>query len=147
MGGTVIVLMAILGVWMSSVQGEEPPKARNPIMEQKLKHAQKVLEGVAIKDFAMIEKNADELIVISQRAEWKAFQTPHYIQHSDAFRRSCETLVQTAKDKNIEGASLAYVQMTLSCVNCHKYVREIRMAGGDLPDLGHGRTVATAYRP
>ena len=29
-----------------------------------------------------------------------------------------------AKAKNIDGATLAYVQLTVNCVNCHKYVRE-----------------------
>ena len=34
-----------------------------------------------------------------------------------------------AKAKNIEGVTLAYFEMTMSCVRCHTYVREIRDAG------------------
>jgi hypothetical protein len=29
-----------------------------------------------------------------------------------------------AKDKNIDGATLAYLRLTMNCVNCHKYVRQ-----------------------
>jgi hypothetical protein len=34
--------------------------------------------------------------------------------------------VKKAKDKNIDGVALAYVDVTLSCVRCHEYVREHR---------------------
>ena len=27
---------------------------------------------------------------------------------------------------DIDGAALAYIQMTLNCVTCHKYVRDVR---------------------
>jgi hypothetical protein len=43
-------------------------------------------------------------------------------------------MVKMAKDKNLDGAALAYVQLTMSCVNCHKYVREIRMTRIDRAD-------------
>ena len=36
-------------------------------------------------------------------------------------------LAQKARDRNLDGAALAYVDLTLACVKCHKYVREVRM--------------------
>jgi hypothetical protein len=42
------------------------------------------------------------------------------------FRRTADTLSKYAKDKNIDGAALTYVELTLSCVKCHKHVRETR---------------------
>ncbi len=33
-------------------------------------------------------------------------------------------MAQQAKEKNIDGAALAYVEMTLVCVKCHEHVRE-----------------------
>jgi hypothetical protein len=123
-----LVCAVSFGLWLSLSEGQEPKKARDLLMQQKLANAQKVLEGVAVKDFDLIEKHADELILLSKKAEWRAFQTPEYIRHSDDFRRNCEQMTKTAKEKNLDGAALAYVQMTMSCVNCHKYVREVRMA-------------------
>ena len=34
-----------------------------------------------------------------------------------------ETLAAKAKDKNLDGATLAYLDMTLSCVACHNHFR------------------------
>jgi hypothetical protein len=33
-----------------------------------------------------------------------------------------------ARQKNLDGAALKYVELSLKCVNCHKYVRGVRMA-------------------
>lgn len=122
------ILTLVSAIWLSQGQGQEPKKGRDLLMQQKLGHAQKVLEGVAVKDFGLIEKHADELILLSKKAEWKVLQTPQYALRSDDFRRNAEAAVKAAKDKNLDGAALAYVQMTMSCVECHKHVREVRMA-------------------
>lgn len=117
-----VMLVATMG-W-----SDEPKRGRDFIMQQKLGSAQKVLEGIAVKDFSMIEKHADELMILSKKAEWLVLKTPEYTRHSDDFRRNVETLGKMAKDKNLDGAALSYVQLTMNCVNCHKYVREVRIA-------------------
>jgi hypothetical protein len=86
-----------------------------------------VLEGVAVKDFDLIVNNAEELVQVSKTAEWKVHKTAQYERYSNDFRRSAETLIEQAKAKNLDGATLAYVDMTLTCVKCHKHVREERM--------------------
>ena len=101
------------------------------LMKKKLTFSQKVLEGIALNDPDIIAKNAQELILISQKAEWLVLQTPQYKLHSNDFRRAAETMVTQAKAKNLDGAALAYVEMTLTCVKCHKHVREVRMARAD----------------
>jgi len=103
--------------------------AEEGIMRQKLTAAQKVLEGLAQRDFDMIEKNASELTRLSRRAEWGVFKTPEYILRSDEFRRNAEGLVKASKEKNLDAATLAYVQLTMDCVKCHNHVRDLRMAG------------------
>ncbi len=118
----------VVGGFAAVGQADDPQRGRDIIMQQKLGHAQKLLEGLAIKDFAIIEKHADELGILSKRAEWLVLKTPEYTRHSDDFRRHCETMSRMAKEKNLDGCALAYVQMTMSCVNCHKYVREVRIA-------------------
>jgi len=123
---TLVVLLVL--VVAGGRTDDEPKRGRDLIMQQKLGSAQKVLEGLAIKDFNMIEKHADELGILSKRAEWLVLKTPEYTRHSDDFRRNAETMSRMAKEKNLDGAALAYVQLTMSCVNCHKYVREVRIA-------------------
>jgi len=119
-------IVLLLGLPVLSGHGEEPRKAE-PLMQRKLKHAQKVLEGLAINDFDKIAENGEELIAISKLAEWKSVKTPRYATYSDEFREIVEKLVKNAKDKNLDGATLAYLEMTSSCVKCHKHVREVRM--------------------
>jgi hypothetical protein len=110
---------------------ERKPKGVRDLMQQKLEHSQKVLEGIATANFNAIATHGDELIAISHVAEWKVLKSPRYELHSDDFRRNAEALVKAAKDKNLDAATLAYVDLTLNCVKCHKYVREVRMTRRD----------------
>ncbi|MBX7168395.1 MAG: hypothetical protein K1X74_18815 [Pirellulales bacterium] len=106
----------------------EPNQQVNEFMRKKLAQSQQVLEGLAVEDFSLIASGAKEMGVISQAASWQVLQTPEYVQHSLEFRRVAEELADAAAKKNLDGATLAYVQLTLECVQCHKYVRSVRMA-------------------
>jgi cytochrome c556 len=128
-----LALAAGLAVCLQAVgQKDEPEKkARNVLMQAKLKSAQKVLEGVAVGDFALIERNAEELAIISKKAEWQILKTPDYVRFSEEFRRHADAMGDQAKKRNLDAAALAYVQITMDCVNCHKHVREVRVARGE----------------
>ena len=102
-------------------------------MRIKLKHAKEVLEGLTLEDFDRIQKNGQAMSLLSHEAQWNVIQTPQYMQHSGEFRRATEALAEAAKKKNIDGAALAYMEVTLKCVNCHKYVRRIKVAKADAP--------------
>src|SRR5262245_64600725 len=83
-------------------------KKTEELMRRKLEHSQKVLEGIAVNDFTKIAKNAEELIDISKAAEWRALKTPQYEMYSNDFRRTAETLIKNAKEKNLDAAALNY---------------------------------------
>jgi hypothetical protein len=102
-------------------------KQVSELMRKKLQYAQKLLEGIALNDFDMILKQADGLMQISKEVGWKILKTPRYEVQSNEFRRALETLQENATQKNLDGAALGYVELTLTCVKCHKYVREARM--------------------
>jgi len=99
-----------------------------PFMHAKLKHSQKVLEGLATEDFSLIAKSAQSISLLSQAAQWRVIQTPEYVRRSADFRRDVDALKQAGSDKNLDRATLAYVKVTLSCIDCHKYVRSVRNA-------------------
>ena len=132
------VLLVTVGFPSFTGYGEEqktaddPPKKVRDLMHKKLENSQKILEGIAINDFKLIAKHAEELIDLSKQVEWRVLKTPQYEIHSNQFRRSAETLIKDAKDKNLDAAALTYMEMTLTCVRCHKYVREERMTRLDL---------------
>jgi hypothetical protein len=125
------LLVAAL-VFTLSGHAEEPSKV-NTLMRKKLEHSQKILEGIALNDFDKIARNGEDLIQLSKQAEFMVLKTPQYEVHSNDFRRNAETLVQAAKAKNGDAATLAYMDLTLSCVKCHKHVREVRLGRLDGP--------------
>jgi hypothetical protein len=124
----VAVLLALLALPTLSGHGREPRKDEklNELMQRKLAASQKVLEGIALNDFDRIGKQADELIAVSKQTEWRVLKTPQFELYSNDFRRVADNLVKNAQDKNLDGAALNYVELTLTCVKCHKHVRETR---------------------
>jgi hypothetical protein len=97
-------------------------------MRAKLEHSQKVVEGLTTENYAMIAKHASQMEVLSQEAAWQVLQTPEYRQQSLEFRRATQALREAADKKNLDGAALAYVDVTLKCVRCHQYVRHVKSA-------------------
>src|SRR5262249_1443055 len=110
----------------SALSGADRDKEES-LMRKKLTHSQKVLEGISLGNFKKISVNAEKLLAISKAAEWKADKSARYELYSSEFRRLADMLIDKAKAKDLDGATLAYVEMTLTCVKCHKRVREIKM--------------------
>jgi hypothetical protein len=138
-----LALAALLGS-VTLLSGHNKPRRAEPpsrdrledkkvaeLMQGKLKHSQKVLEGVVVGNFEEIATNAEDLIAISKQAEWRVLKPPQYELRSNDFRRTADELAKHAKDKNLDAAALSYVELTLTCVKCHKYVRETRQVRED----------------
>ena len=126
----VLIVLAALVVWgWHEVQVAQAQQTRlQQLMHKKLTSSQKILEAITLADYKKVEDSAEDLIQISKTAEWFAYKTPRYDLHSNEFRRAAENLIQKAKTKNQDGVLLSYMDLTMSCVRCHTYVREIRDA-------------------
>ena len=85
-----------------------------------------MLDGVVTADFKKVANGGEELIRLAKSETWQLIRSPHYETHSANFIRATEKLVKKAQEKNMDGTALAYVEVTLSCVRCHEYVREHR---------------------
>src|SRR5271165_2880605 len=99
---------------------------RSEFMRRKLEYSKNVLEGLSLEQYDLIEKNAKALKVLSQAAEWEVPMIPNatdYVAMTSEFQRYADELVRCAKQSNIDGATLAYVKLTMNCVQCHKFVR------------------------
>lgn len=94
------------------------------LMRQKLDHAQRLLEALSIADFERIVSHSEELQRISLEARWSQPHSPAYAEYGEDFRSALERVVRAAENQNIDGAALNYVQVVLTCVQCHKVVRE-----------------------
>lgn len=131
---TLVVVLA--GSWQ--LLGEPPQQKKDdrlvPIMEQKLRHTKALLEGLATEDFGQISRNSQALSLLSLESAWNVIVTEEYLKQSNAFRRSLESIRDGAKDASVDRAALGYVDMTIRCVQCHKYVRQNRKNLGDVKE-------------
>jgi len=125
---TCLAVVALCGPFSAKAEEEQGKGKVAKIMQEKLKNAQKILEGIALADYGKITHSAEELIQLTKTEEWYVLKTPRYEMHSNEFARTAEVIIQKAKNKNLDGVTLAYFEMTMSCVRCHQYVREIRDA-------------------
>lgn len=95
-------------------------------MRIKLEHSQKTLEGLARGDFDEIAKHAQAISLLTLDETWMVIQTPEYRERSNEFRRSVDSITAAAKNRNLEAATLAYVDATMKCVTCHQYIRQAK---------------------
>jgi hypothetical protein len=128
----ILFVVAVLGpVFLGfGVRAAAPPKADDvaALMHKKLAYSQKLLEGIALADLDKVGENAKELSLVSQQAQFMVLKTPEYERHANEFRRSLEDIQKGVAKKNLDAATLGYMDMTMNCVRCHKHVREVRIA-------------------
>lgn len=121
-----LATVAVAALAIAGIAADAPPQPDQVavFMRAKLGHAEHVLEGLAVADYEMIERAAQELSLASLDSNWQVLQTEDYVRQSAEFRRACDSLKKAAQEKNLDGATLAWVDVTLKCVQCHKYVRD-----------------------
>ena len=124
---TFFVVTPVLLALGSFVQlGDRESVDATAFMRAKLKQSQKVLEGLVTNSYDTIAENASSLSTLSHDTDWNVIQTAECRRHSDEFRRHTRALIEAAQKKNVAIATLAYIQLTLNCMECHKHVRQIR---------------------
>ena len=117
------LMLALLFAAIPFRSQSEPKVSTKDVMKFKLHHAQRVLEGIATENYEVIADNAKKLKALSQQADWQIRQTTEYQKFTADFARNADSLLKAANNKNVDAATVAYFQMTVSCTTCHKYLR------------------------
>ena len=135
----IIVLLPIIvvaGVWFRAGAAD---RQTEEAMEAKLLYSKALFEGIVTEDYEQVADNANKLHALSQSAGWAIRQSTEYQRFTREFARQATAIEKAANNRNIVGASLAYFQMTMSCVNCHRHMKGSQQAGVDLDKLDEKR--------
>lgn len=92
-------------------------------MERKMRLSKAAFEGIAKGDFDQIRSSARDMKVLSRAEHFVRSKPESYRIQLKLFRFANDELMKSAQSKNIESATLAFNQLTVSCVNCHKIIR------------------------
>jgi cytochrome c556 len=120
----VFAALLVLSVFVSNyAQPREDEKKPSVWMKKKLDYSQEILAGLANEDFKAIATSARAMNDLNQFEKFFRARTPEYREQLQIFDTANKALVRQAEKENLDGATIAFMQLTTSCVNCHKIVR------------------------
>lgn len=94
------------------------------LMRDKLNHMQGVLGGLVTEDFDAVAKESGMLRMIGKAASWQALDTKEYRGFSERYAVLTKNLNKAALDEDRDAVLLQYLQLNISCVDCHRYMAE-----------------------
>ena len=122
-----IAIAALGGLTLgSSLLSQEPEEQKDPSfwMKQKLIYSQNILRGLVTENFELVQANATNMKALN-RIEYFVRRRPEgYRTQLQSFQFSVEELLRHCQDDDLDGATLAFTQMTMSCVQCHTQLRK-----------------------
>ncbi len=98
-------------------------KGISVFMRMKLDASQKILEGLAMEDFELIQEGAAQLEEMSAAEKWRVTNDVFFREHSADFQKVARRLSKNAKEGKLEGSALTWLQATMQCIECHKWTR------------------------
>ncbi len=137
-------LIGIVMVWTmlgaNPVTSQDKPQKKVPdakldldqtqFMRKKLDASSQILEGLTSEDAQLVIKGAKALVEMSSAEKWKVRNDVMYRQFSGEFQRSANSLLEAAEKGNYDAAALKWIDTTMKCLECHKFVRGTRIAEG-----------------
>ena len=124
-----IFLVSMVCLPNSGAIGQEKqtpePAATQPSvwMKRKLEYSRNILAGLTSEDFDTVADNAKAMQAMSTFEGFIRGKMPGYRTQLQVFQSANEQIIEQAQKDNVEGATLAFTQLTISCVNCHKQLR------------------------
>jgi hypothetical protein len=103
--------------------------ATTRVMRQKLVDAQGVMAAVVTGNWVELDRRSKALAKATEDPAWLVLRTPEYAKQGEAFLRAVNDLVDAAERRDSDAAPLAYVALTMRCIQCHRYVARARIAG------------------
>jgi hypothetical protein len=105
---------------------QEKERSASFWMERKLHLSKDLLAGITAADFDQVAASAQAMRGLNKVEAFVRSRTPGYRTQLQIFDESLAEIVKQADKDNVEGAALAFTQLTISCVNCHKQIRAVK---------------------
>lgn len=130
-------LIGVVMVVNAAVSQDKPQKKvpdakreleQSQFMRKKLEASNQILEGLTSEDSQLIVKGAKLLAEMSTAEKWQVQNNVMYRQFSGEFQRSAKSLLEAAEKGNYDAAALKWIDTTMKCLECHKFVRGTRLA-------------------
>ncbi|MCX7399025.1 MAG: hypothetical protein NT138_15275 [Planctomycetales bacterium] len=115
----------------SADKKDEPATALSRFMRQKLQASNLILEGLCTEDLKMVSEGSASLKKMSIQETWRVSNDMMYRRYSTEFVSAVEELQKEAEDNNMDGTSMAWVNVTMKCLKCHEWVRNAVFADGN----------------
>ena len=124
-----LLLVAFVPNWsgFADDKKEDQPDEKHPSMwmKRKLNYAQNILAGLTSADFDQVKQSAKQMQGLSKIEGFVRGRTPGYKSQLQVFQEATDEIIRQADRESVEGATLAFTQLTITCVNCHKQLREL----------------------
>lgn len=128
--GLATLSLVILAMLLSTIcmgeddEPKEPSQRQSYWMKKKLEWSQSILADLAKADFEKMGKEARSLRTLSKiEGRFRRTDQDEYRSQLAVFDQANNELVRAADQENIDAASLAYMHLVHSCINCHKTIR------------------------
>jgi hypothetical protein len=121
-------ILALCGALASACTTAAQGPGLHTLMREKLTRTQKILEAVVTSDWVGLETESRELERLTRDPRWMVLKYPEYGQQTEAFVRAIKALHTAAAQRDLEATPRAYVDLTLQCVACHRYLARQRTA-------------------
>ena len=102
--------------------------ATGRLMREKLAHTQRILEALMTSDYDLLARESVALSQVTNAPAWTVLKMPEYRRHSEEFLRVSEDLAAAAKDRDLDLAAMRFGALTMSCYQCHRYIKNMRLA-------------------
>ena len=128
--GVVAILLAAGLSWGQVPEETAPSNSTDAVppfnfwMNVKLQTSQKIFAALTEADYETILESTNTLKMLSTLEGFVRRRDPRYHTQLRTFEFAVEEIQRQAKKENIEGVVLGFNQLTLSCVNCHKQLRD-----------------------
>jgi cytochrome c556 len=123
---TALLTAAILALSAGHSAAQTP--RTGAMMREKLAHAQKILEALTTSNRDLLTVESGALATIAKSPRWADLKTRELGTYTDNFLKAVAELDAAARRNDFDAAAAQYTAMTTSCYQCHRRLKDLRVA-------------------